>query len=128
MKMKKTGKVIRLMFVCLIAFAALPGLARDSSTALLRNDPALRAYSRNGLPCSTASNAGAPESQSANSLRQIEQLEQQSVSALKAASEHASREDSWLRAPATRTSVIQTPSRSAPINFTYHPLPLGRVR
>jgi len=105
-------------FVLLIALATIPAFARNSSTTThhLRNDPATKAYSRNGLPCSTASTSGSSALKPAGSLRKLDQIERQGVIALRNGSERGN----GGKASLYHHAVIHGSERQPAINFVYH--------
>jgi hypothetical protein len=108
-------------FVGVIALATIPAFAEHSyfghsSTGYhVWNDPTTKAFSRNGLPCSTASVSGLSASKPAGSLRELDLIEHQSVIALKNASERGNG-----KAAPYRPAVSHGSERQSAINFVYH--------
>jgi hypothetical protein len=107
-------------FVLLIVSAVMPAFAAHSyfghsSTGYhVWNDPTTKAFSRNGLPCSTTSASGLSVSKPAGSLRELDQIERQSVIALKNASERGNG-----KAALYRPAVSHGSDRQPTINFVY---------
>jgi hypothetical protein len=118
-----TGTVRKSAVILFIAFATTHGSAQKSSIAHLWKDPAAKAYSCKGLPCSTAQLSGSSIWKAPSPLQQLDQIERQSLSMFKGADHVSGTNTSFYRV--ADTPPIRPPS----INFVYHaPAAGGRSR
>jgi hypothetical protein len=105
-------------FVLSILLVTVPGFAarRPSASYHIWSDPAAKEYSHDGLPCSTAPVPGAPGSKSTGPLQQLDQIERQTVNAIRSVPERGSSKS----ASSYRSAVSRSSSRQPAINFAYH--------
>jgi len=108
-------------FVGSIMLAASPAFAatarHSSSSHPLFNDPAAKAYSHNGLPCSTAPVSGSFMSKPDGALRELGQIERANIGSLKNTSDRGNGAKGTLYHPFMRSE------RQPAINFVYHAPP-----
>jgi hypothetical protein len=105
-------------FVLSIVLVAIPGFAahRPPGPYHIWKDPAAKEYSHDGLPCSTAAIPGSPASRSGSSLLQLDQIERQTMTAIRSTGERGNSRSASLYRPA----VIRGSEKQPAINFSYH--------
>jgi hypothetical protein len=111
--------LLSISFLTIPGFASGPYSQRSPSAYHPWNDLAAKAYSHNGLPCSTAPVSGTLVSKASHSLRELDQIERASVTTLRNVPRQT--------APTYRALESRSSGKPA-FNFTYHASPFHAGR
>jgi hypothetical protein len=111
------GAATSVLLILLVAAPAYATHSKHSSAGYhLSKGPSVNEYSREGLPCSTASTPQASKSRSFDSLHQLEQIEHAGLATVRSSSGRGTSGKSVVHRPV----VIRGSDRQPAINFVYH--------
>jgi hypothetical protein len=101
-----------IVFAAVSAFAKPPA-HQNSAVHHVSKDPAVQAYSHNGLPCSTAPAAGVSGQKAQTSVHRLDEIERRGMTVVHGNSQHA-------EVSQYRPIAIRNAPRQPAIDFAYH--------